>query len=85
MSRKLYAFREEIQAIVNANLPDRDEEVMAARGTSVRTRRSSQTLMSSDVVEELLKDVDATAKAGVLEMGSLLVRAGKILKAREKA
>jgi hypothetical protein len=52
------------------------------RGLTTRSRKSTRTLMSPEIVDEIQKDVDAAQAEGgrgVFSTAALLVRAGKIL------
>ena len=73
------AFQEESQAIVDGSRPAEEIQTVTAKGVTALHRRSARTLMSPDVVEELVADAAEKEGKGILSTAALIVRAGKIL------
>jgi len=70
-------FQEEIQAIVNGATSDQETEVVA-KGVTTLHRLSSKTIMSPEVVNELVDDAREKDSKGILLTAKLLVRVGRI-------
>jgi hypothetical protein len=69
-------------AAIGETAHDETTTAVNTRGLTTRSRKSTRTLMSPEIVDEIRKDVDAAqaeGSRGVLSTAALLVRAGKIL------
>ncbi len=72
-------FQEEIQAIVDGATPDQEKKDIGAKGALAKHRISSRTLMSKDIIEELVKDAGLKQAKGIFLSAGFIIRAGKIL------
>lgn len=72
-------FQMEVQAIVDGATDDHEKIHSGSKGATVRHRVSSETLMSPDVVSELVEDARAKDGKGIFSKAKLVVRAGKVL------
>jgi hypothetical protein len=73
-------FQEASQAIVDGARPTEAFQTVTAKGVKSMHRRSAQTLMSPEVVEELVADAAEKEGKGIFSTAALIVKAGKILK-----
>jgi hypothetical protein len=72
-------FQQEVQAVVNGATPDQEMEVHSKGATTIH-RISSETLMSPDVVDELVEDASKKDAKGLFSSAKIIVRAVKIFK-----
>jgi hypothetical protein len=70
-------FQEEVQAIVDAARPEETEST--SKGVAVKRRKSASTLMSPEVVDELVADAAEKEGKGILSSAGMVIKAGKIL------
>jgi hypothetical protein len=71
-------FQSEVRAIAAAALPDAEVQENGAKGVTTLTRKSTKSLMSPDVIEELEEETEAGAK-GLITTAKMIYRAGRIL------
>jgi hypothetical protein len=72
-------FQNEVQAVVNGATPEQEKEVTTSKGVTALHRKSSQTLMSPEVIEELVADAEAKEGKGIFSTAGIILKAGKIL------
>ncbi|MBI5308999.1 MAG: hypothetical protein HZB37_11905 [Planctomycetes bacterium] len=70
-------FQKELQAIVNGAAPE-NEKKETSKGITVAHRKSSKTLMSPEVVDELVAENKEKEGKGVLAVVAAVAKAGKI-------
>jgi hypothetical protein len=73
------AFQEEIQAIVDQALPQEKKHETTSRGITSLDRASGKTLMSPEVVDELVEDAAQKPSKGIFSTAKMIHRATKIL------
>lgn len=71
-------FQKELQAIVNGAKPE-NEKKETSKGITIAHRKSSETLMSPDVVDELVEESEENGGKGLLATAKAVAKAGKIL------
>jgi hypothetical protein len=72
-----HEFQEEVQAIVDAVRPEQTETT--PKGIAFKRRKSTRTLMSPDVVDELVADAAEKEGKGIFSSAAMIAKAGKIL------
>mgnify|MGYP001569964457 CR=1 FL=1 len=70
-------FQKELQAIINGALPE-NEKKETSKGITVAHRKSSKTLMSPEVVEEMVAENKEKEGKGITVVMKAVVKAGKI-------
>jgi hypothetical protein len=70
-------FQNEVQAIVDTAKPEETEST--SKGIVVRQRKSTSTLMSPDVVDELVADAAEKEGKGIFSSAAMIIKAGQIL------
>ncbi len=71
-------FQKELQAIVNGATPE-NEKKETSKGITIAHRKSSRTLMSPEVVDELVEESREKEGKGLLATAKAVAKAGKIL------
>ena len=71
--------QEILQEVVNGATPEASGEVVSSKGIVVLTRNSSESLLSPDVLDELVVDASAKEGKGVLSTARFLTRVVKVL------
>lgn len=70
-------FQNEVQAIVDTVKPEETEST--SKGTTVKRRKSAGTLISPDVVDELVVDAAEKEGKGIFSSAAMIIKAGQIL------
>lgn len=70
-------FQNEVQAIVDTAKPEEIEST--SKGIIVKRRKSTSTLMSPEVVDELVADAAEKEGKGIFSSAAMIVKAGQIL------
>jgi len=73
-------FQNEVQAIVNGARPEAESKSTTTKGITALHRRSTQTLMSPKVVDDLVADAAEKEGKGIFSTAKLILIAGTILK-----
>lgn len=73
-------FQTEIQAIVDGATDDQEKVKTGAKGITLSHRVSSKTLMSPDVVQELVEDAEKKDGKGIFSTAKAILKAGNILR-----
>jgi len=70
-------FQNEVQAIVDTVRPEQIEA--ASKGIAAKRRKSTITLMSPEIVDELVADAEKKGGKGIFSSAAMILKAGQIL------
>lgn len=72
-------FQNEVHAVINGASPEMEKKETTSKGVTALHRKSSKTLMSPEVVDELVADAEEKDGKGILSTAGLVLKAGRIL------
>lgn len=70
-------FQDEVQAIVDTATPEKAEST--SKGVTTRRRKSTTTLMSPEVIDELVADASEKEGKGIFSTAGIIIKVGRVL------